>query len=146
MLTYDKISIMSTGWLFFSFITLILWGFWGFFSKVATSYSDPKSVYLYGSIGAMVVTLSAIFFFGFRFDLNPKGILYSILAGLLGGAGVIFFYFAMKSGKSAIVVTLTALYPLITFLLSYFLLHEQITLKQLSGIILAIIAIILLST
>lgn len=78
--------------------------------------------------------------------MNPKGILFSILAGLLGGTGVIFFYFAMKSGKSALVVTLTALYPLITLFLSYFFLKEQATIKQLLGIFFALIAIVFLST
>jgi transporter family protein len=139
-------SLAHIEWLLFSLITLFLWGLWGFFSKLATIYLNPKSVYLYGSIGAFMVTLFSYLFLGFKLDFKPVGAFYSIIAGLLGGAGVIFFYFAMKTGKSVVVVTLTALYPLITLLFSYLLLKEQITIQQLFGIFFALIAIVLLST
>lgn len=67
------------------------------------------------------------------------------MAGISGGAGVVFFYFAMREGKASVVVTLTALYPLVTIVLSYLILKEHITLKQTIGIFLAIIAMALLS-
>lgn len=137
--------LFKAGWLIFSLLTLLLWGGWGFFSKIATNYVSPSSVYLYGSIGALLVTIFAVAFLGIRFEADTRGIVYGLLAGILGGLGVIFFYFAMKTGKASVVVTLTALYPLVTLLLSYFILREAITLKQIIGILFAIFAIVLLS-
>lgn len=133
-------------WLVFSLLTLVLWGLWGFSSKIATIYSSAPSVYLYGSAGALVVTLFSVLFLGFRFDVHPVGIIYGILGGISGGAGIIFFYLAMRDGKASIVVTITALYPLVTLLLSYMILKEQITLKQTIGIFFALVAMVLLST
>ncbi|MFN3480193.1 MAG: EamA family transporter [Thermodesulfovibrionales bacterium] len=138
--------VFKTEWLVFSLLTLILWGIWGFFSKIATIHSSASSVYLYGSVGALVVTLFSIFFLGFRFDVHPLGIMYGILGGISGGAGIILFYLAIREGKVSIVVTLTALYPLVTLLLSYIILKEQITLKQTIGIFFALIAMVLIST
>jgi transporter family protein len=132
-------------WLIFSFIALFLWGMWGFFSKIATHYTSPSSVYLYGSVGALLVSIFTVCFLGFRFEAHPMGIVYGVSAGILGGSGVIFFYFAMKEGKTSVVVAMTALYPLVTLLLSSLILKEHITLKQTLGIFFAIIAMVLLS-
>ena len=51
-----------------------------------------------------------------------------------------------KNGKIINVVTLTALYPLITIILAMLLLKEHIQLKQILGIFLALIAIVLLAS
>ncbi len=138
--------VYKAEWFVFSLITLILWGIWGFFSKIANLYLSPSSVYLYGSAGALAVTLFSVVFLGFRFDVHPVGIIYALIAGISGGAGVVFFYFAMKDGKASIVVALTALYPLLTLLLSFFILKEHLTLKQTIGIFLSVLAMLLLST
>jgi transporter family protein len=53
---------------------------------------------------------------------------------------------ASSKGKLITVVTLTALYPLVTMMLAYWLLNEAINYKQCLGIILAISAIVLLSS
>ena len=135
----------KSDWLIFSFIVIILWGMWGFFSKIASNYTASSNIYLFGTIGALLVWLFAIFFLGFKFEIKPIGVLFSILAGALGGSGIIFFYYAMKGGKASVVVAITALYPLVTLLLSYLILREQLTLKQIIGIFLAIIAVILMS-
>ncbi|MFN3395527.1 MAG: EamA family transporter [Thermodesulfovibrionales bacterium] len=137
--------IFKAEWFVFSFIAFLLWGIWGFFSKIANAYMSPSSVYLYGSIGALLVTIFAVLVLGFKLEAQAVGIMYSLLAGISGGAGVVFFYFAMREGKASIVVTLTALYPLVTLVLSCIILKEHITIKQTIGIFLAIIAMVLLS-
>lgn len=137
--------VFKTEWLIFSFLALILWGIWGLFSKIANHYSNPSSIYLYGSIGALLVTIFSVLFLDFRFSGHPLGIVYGLIAGISGGAGVVFFYFAMREGKASVVVTLTALYPLVTLVLSCIILKEHITIKQTIGIFLAIIAMVLLS-
>lgn len=137
--------IFKADWLIFSIIALFLWGIWGFFSKVATHYMSPASVFLYGSIGALVVSIYSMVFLGFKFEVHPTGVILGTLTGVLGAGGVVFFFFAMKEGKTTVVVTITALYPFITLLLSYLILKEQITLKQILGILFAITAMVLFS-
>jgi transporter family protein len=132
-------------WLLFSFLALFLWGIWGFFAKIATHYMSPSSVYLYGLTGALLVGIFTVSFLGFRFEAHPIGIIYSISAGILSGLAIISFYFAMQGGRASVVVAMTALYPLVTLLLSSIILKEHITLKQIIGIFFAIIAMVLLA-
>ena len=137
--------VFKADWFNFSLIVLFLWGLWGFFSKIATYYVSPASVFLYGSVGALLVCIFSVISLGFRFEAHPIGIVLGTLTGVFGAAGVIFFFFAMKEGNATVIVTMTALYPLVTLLLSYLILSEQITLKQTVGILFAIIAMVLLS-
>ncbi|MBI4379335.1 MAG: DMT family transporter [Nitrospinae bacterium] len=137
--------LFKADWFIFSLIALFLWGLWGFLSKIATYYVGPTSVFLYGSVGALLVSIFSVISLGFRFEVHPIGIILGTLTGVLGAAGVIFFFFAMKEGNTTVIVTMTALYPLVTLLLSYLILREPITLKQTVGILFAIIAMVLLS-
>ncbi len=134
------------GWWIFAIIALILWGLWGFFSKLATNYMRPKSVLVYEVLGTLIIGIISLSLLRFRPLVHPKGITFAILTGMSGGLGVLFFLSAVSRGKASVVVTTTALYPLITIILASFLLKEPITLKQGIGIILALIAMILLST
>lgn len=132
-------------WFILSLLTLLLWGFWGFVSKVALSYMGPRSLFLYGSVGAILVSITAAAFFGYRFEAHRVGAPLGILAGFFGAAGALFLYAALKEGKASIVVTMTALYPLVTILLSFLILREEITIKQTLGMLFAILAMLLFS-
>ena len=52
---------------------------------------------------------------------------------------------ALDHGKTSTVVTLSALYPLVTILLSIAFLHEKLSPRQGAGIVLALIASALLA-
>jgi transporter family protein len=56
-----------------------------------------------------------------------------------------FFAALDHQGKASTVVTLSALYPLVTFVLSIAFLHERLTLRQTMGIIFAVVASVLLA-
>jgi transporter family protein len=139
-------------WFYLSLITFILWGLWGFLAKLSSKYIGPQAVYLWGSVGASVVTLISLLFLGFRFEFRQGlvakvtvGVIYALLGGLAGGGGVIFFYYALREGKASLVVTMTALYPLFTIILSYLILKEEISLRQTIGMALALIAMVLMA-
>jgi transporter family protein len=56
------------------------------------------------------------------------------------------FFYAAHLGKISIVIMLTALYPIVTLLLSFIFLQEAISIKQSLGVLLAVLAIIFLAT
>jgi transporter family protein len=60
--------------------------------------------------------------------------------------GALFYLIAITRGKISTIVTLTALYPLISIALAWMVLKEPITLKEGVGMVLALIAIVLLAT
>ncbi|MBT3322287.1 MAG: DMT family transporter [Anaerolineae bacterium] len=137
---------MNNIWLLFTFAAMLLWGLWGFFSKLATSFLSDTDAVIYHSIGSVLVVVIAALFLGFQPKGKPIGIFYAVLSGVFAASATFFFYSAITRGRSVVVVSMTALYPLITLGLSTLFLHEVLTLKQLLGVGLALGAIILLSS
>lgn len=132
-------------WLLAALISLVIYGFWGFFPKLAVSYIDPQSALVYEVAGAATVGLFALAFIHFQPETHPKGILFAVLTGIAGMAGTLFYFAAARNGKITVVVSITALYPLFTILYAALFLREPVSIKQLAGMVLALIAIVLLS-
>jgi transporter family protein len=129
--------LSSLNWLVAALMSLLCFGLWGFFCKLAILTIDPKSALVFQSLGAAIVGLLVFTLLHFKPEIEAKGVAFAILAGMSTGLGCLFFFIAADKGKVTTVVTLTALYPIITILLAY--------LKQSTGILLALAAIYLLS-
>ena len=132
-------------WFFWTILAMITFGAWGFFPKLAVSYISPQSALIYQVIGGMLVGVLALAMLNFKPETHPTGILYALLTGITGVLGTLFYYVAASRGQISIVVSLTALYPLITILLAVVFLHETLVLKQVLGLCFAVAAIILLA-
>ena len=126
-------------------MALITFGFWGFFPKLAMNYIAPQSAVIYQVLGGLFVGIVGLALVGFKPETHPMGILFALLTGITGVLGTLFYYSAASRGQISIVVSLTALYPLITILLAIIFLHETLTLKQVVGLCFAISAIVLLA-
>ena len=133
-------------WFIWTVLAMITFGFWGFFPKLAVNYISPQSALIYQVLGALVVGFAALVSAGFKPEIQPMGMLYAFLTGITGLLGTLFYYAAASRGQLTIVVSLTALYPLITILLAFVFLHETISLKQTVGLFFALTAIVLLSS
>lgn len=72
--------------------------------------------------------------------------MYSILAGIAMGLGVILYYIALNQFELSIAKPLVSLNVLVTVSLSIVILKERITWMKVIGILLAIAALVLLST
>ena len=132
-------------WFIFAMIALILFGLWGFFPKLGGSYIKPKSFIIYEALGYLIVTIILLFNVGFKPEFHTKGVTFAILTGIAGVVGTLFFVYSLVNGKVSVVVTMTALYPIITILLASLILKEPITLKQGIGMIFALLAMALFS-
>jgi len=134
-------------WLIYALLALITWGFWGFFPKIASNYLDAKSILVWEVIGAIAIGIIVLISMKAKPVYNTKGFIFSILTGIAGTLGMLFFLTSIgNQGKISIVVVMTALYPAISLGLAFFILHEPITLKQWIGIFLAFIAMALCAT
>ena len=133
------------GWLVWTMLAMITFGAWGFFPKLAVSYINPQSALVYQVIGGVFVGIISLAMVNFRPETHPMGILYAALTGITGVLGTLFYYAAADRGQISVVVSLTALYPLITILLAVIFLHETLILKQYIGLGFALAAIILLA-
>jgi bacterial/archaeal transporter family protein len=137
--------IPITHWLIYTIFSLVLYGFWGLFSKLATNYIDPKSALVYQVGGSILVILFLILTTSFKLQGDSRGILYALLVGISGTLATLCFFLAISQASITIVIALTSLYPAITILLAFLILKETINLRQGIGIILAIIALLLCS-
>ncbi len=128
-------------------ITFVSWGLGSFIAKLATNRIGEKSVFwdLIGYFPAVVIYSLIIFKAKSLFSADKIGIILAILSGVVGSFGLIGFYFLLTKKEASLVVPLTALYPALTAILAFIFLRESLTLAKITGIVLAMIAIYLLS-
>jgi len=132
-------------WLAFSLMALGLWGVWGFLSKAATQQLPPQAVYLLAVCGHGVVIGYLWLGGGLALPWHPWGLAAALGAGVCMAFGLLCFCQALAGGAASVVVPFTALYPLITVILSWAVLREEMTPRHLAGIALALVAVWLLS-
>jgi len=135
-------------WLAYSLLTILVWGSWGAVSKVASDGVDANTNQIFFTFGLLPLILIV-----WRSPRNAgggagrlAGIGWAFLTGILGGTGNIAFFHALSmGGKASIVAPVTALFPLVTVLLAMTFLHEKLGNAQKAGLLLALVAIYLLS-
>lgn len=138
--------VRVVNWLIFSMLTVIFWGFWGFLIKLASSQLDWQQVFIATSSITFVFSLLTYVSIKPSGETGFQGASYALVAGVLGALALIFFNIAIKEGEAIVVVPVTSLYPVITVVLSYFILSEKLTFTKGLGVIPALIAIVLVST
>jgi transporter family protein len=114
-------------------MTLLCWGLWGVFSKLASNYSRPRQTLLFQAVGVMVFALMVLVLERFQIQHSPVGFGWSF-------AGFLAFFAAIEKGKVSTIIALSSLYPVVTIILSILLLHEKITRREGLGIALALTA------
>lgn len=135
--------ITMKAWLLPASMTMICWGIWGFIPKITTRYINPLSASVFEGLGSAIFAIIVLFSLSFKPEIHPKGVSLAFITGILGMLGALFYLFAMPKGKVSVIATMTALNPIITIALAYFILKEPITLKEGIGIVFAFIAIVL---
>jgi transporter family protein len=115
------------------------------FQKLATNQMPPRNVYLVAVVGMIVVALSVLATSDFPLPMNAKGVFFAFIAGTCSSLGGLLFLNAVSRGKASVVIPFTALYPLVTIILSFIILNETITARQGIGIVLALISMVLLA-
>ncbi len=132
-------------WYFYALMTVVLWGVWGVFSKLAGAHSRPRQVLLFQSLGVVAFAIVVLAFEKFKVEPSLPGFSWSFAAGFFTFIGFLTFFAALEQGNASTVVTLSALYPVVTILLSIAFLHEKLTMRQMTGIALALAASVLLA-
>jgi transporter family protein len=141
-----KIAGMQA-WLFYSLLTILLWGAWGAVSKVASDGIDANTNQVYFTLGLLPLILVILRSPRLKGGEQRKiGIRWAFITGILGGTGNIAFFQALViGGKASIVIPVTALFPVVTVILATTLLHERMGTAQKIGLVLALVAIYILS-
>ena len=136
----------SKVWLLFATITMSFWGVWGAFIEIPEKAGFPATlgyvVWALTMIPGAIITLRII---GWKLDRDSRSIFLGITAGLLGCGGQLILFQALRIGPAYLIFPFISLSPVVTILLSYWLLKERASSRCWIGIIIAVIAIVLLS-
>eukprot|EP00928_Gymnodinium_smaydae_P083186 TRINITY_DN66435_c0_g1_i1.p1 TRINITY_DN66435_c0_g1~~TRINITY_DN66435_c0_g1_i1.p1 ORF type:complete len:353 (-),score=29.47 TRINITY_DN66435_c0_g1_i1:183-1241(-) len=127
-------------WAIYTMLTLIAWGLWGFFSAVAERRLGVKSVFAWHCIGIGLCAAAAAPFVGVW--LPHEQIALCILGGAGYAQGAMWMVDSISAGgPGGIVVTVTAMYPVVTVLLNCIVLGQAVTPSQIGGIMLAAVSL-----
>lgn len=130
----------------FILAAIAFWGLWGFLVKLAVQKIGLQALFW----NSLFLTLTVIIFLlltnqVFPFKTNLSGISLAILSGVASGLASVFFYLLLEKNPVGFLVATTALYPLITIVLSVIFLRESLTIAKIAGFILALGALFLLN-
>jgi drug/metabolite transporter (DMT)-like permease len=94
--------------------------------------------------GVMIATVAAIVV-GAPRKVSRDAVTSSLVAGVLGGVGMLFFVTASQRGDLIFLGVAIALFPAVTVVLAALFLHEHLARSQWLGIVLAVVAVATIS-
>ncbi|GAB4362861.1 MAG: DMT family transporter [Calditrichia bacterium] len=133
-------------WLLFSIITVSFWGVWGALIEIPEKAGFPATLgYSVWALTMIPPALVALKIINWKLEHDWKSIFLGCTVGFLGAGGQLILFQALRSGPAYLVFPFISLSPVVTILLAYWFLHEHATRRGWFGIVLALIAIALLS-
>jgi drug/metabolite transporter (DMT)-like permease len=138
--------MQSKPWLRYAILTTLFWGVWGALIEIPEKAGFPAT--LGYSVWALTMVPCAIFAahgIDWRVDRDWTSVGLGSAVGFLGAGGQLILFEALRTGPAFIVFPIVSLYPVVTILLSVWLLRERASGRQWTGIALALPAIALLS-
>lgn len=133
-------------WLVFALITTLFWGVWGAFIEITEQAGFPATLgYVVWAFTMIPPAFIALKLVNWEIEFDKKSILLGSTIGFLGAGGQLILFHGLGIGPAYIIFPIIALSPVVTVSLSIFILKERTQLKGWIGIVLALIAIPLLS-
>jgi uncharacterized membrane protein len=130
-------------WLTWTFAALLSWGLWAVLAKVLGDALSPGQSQALSTLGMLpILPALALSKHASLCSASRRGLLLAFGGGIVTCLGNVALYSALARGeKVASVVSLTALYPLVTILLAMVVLREHLNRIQVAGLVLSFIAI-----
>jgi uncharacterized membrane protein len=130
-------------WLLWTLIALVSWGVWAVLSKAVGNAVSPEQSQALSTLGILPLLLSlALSRRAPLRGISRRGLFWALLGGAVTCLGNVAYYGALTLGeKVATVVSLTALYPMVTVLLAALLLRERLNRVQGVGLVLSLAAL-----
>lgn len=137
----------GNSWLLLSVIVFIMWGLQAYVMKFSNNTMKAESIFMYMTIGALMLSPFALWMTDFSQPINWgfKGPYLAFMIQILNSIGALTLVYALRHGKAIIVVPLSGLSPVITIIISLIIYAVIPGTILLIGLILAAIAIFLLS-
>jgi uncharacterized membrane protein len=136
----------SNLWFFYAVVTMLFWGVWGAFIERPERNGFPATLgYVVWAFTMVPCAAVALWVMGGLPEHDLRAVVLGSAAGLLGAAGQLVLFDTLRRGPAYLVFPVISLSPVVSVLLSVLLLGETASARAWTGIVLALLAMPLLS-
>jgi uncharacterized membrane protein len=136
----------SNLWFVYAVVTMLFWGVWGALIERPEKNGFPATLgYAVWALTMVPCALVALAIIGWVPEHDLRSVVLGSVAGLLGAAGQLVLFDALRRGPAYLVFPVISLSPVVSVLLSVVLLGETASPRAWAGIVLALLALPLLS-
>lgn len=130
----------------FALITTIFWGIWGALMEIPIREGFPATLgYVVWSITMIPCAIAGLWIVRWKLEYDWRSVVQGLLIGFLGAGGQLLLFHALLEGPAYLVFPIVSLSPAVTILLSILFLREKASAMNWAGIVIALVAILLLS-
>ncbi len=138
------ITASDKKWIFPAIGAMLVWGFWAFLPKLALQTLQPHSIIFYEAVGNFLVAMPILAYLRFRLHFEKKIVALVGLSSALTALAILAYFIALHNGPVAVVVTMTAMYPVLCLVLARVFLKEKLNRTQFAAIAMSVVALLLL--
>jgi drug/metabolite transporter (DMT)-like permease len=136
----------SNLWFVYAVVTMLFWGVWGALIERPEKNGFPATLgYAVWALTMVPCALVALAVVGWVPEHDLRSVVLGSAAGLLGAAGQLVLFDTLRRGPAYLVFPVISLSPVVSVLLSVLLLGETASPRAWTGIVLALLAMPLLS-
>jgi uncharacterized membrane protein len=136
-------------WLLLSLAVPLLWGLWGALTEIPEKWLNPPFPptlgYVVWSLTMIPVCVFGLWKIKWKLTLTPRSVFYGCAVGFSGAAGQLILFWVLRQGPAYLIFPIVCLSPAVTILLSWTFLGERTYPLALTGIVLSLPAILLVS-
>jgi drug/metabolite transporter (DMT)-like permease len=136
-------------WLWLSLAVPLLWGLWGALTEIPEKRLSPPFPptlgYAVWSLTMIPVCVFVLRKINWKLSRSGRSIFYGCAVGFSGAAGQLLLFWVLDQGPAYLIFPIVCLSPAVTIVLSWALLRERTYPLALSGILLSLPAIFLVS-
>ena len=141
-----KQNVFQQKWFLYAVITTMSWGIWGALIEITEKAGFPATLgYVVWALTMVPCAIIALRLSKIRLEYSLQQIGYGMLVGLTGAGGQLILFQALREGPAYIIFPIISLSPVITIVLSLLFLKERTSIRGWIGIVMALVAIFLLS-
>lgn len=140
-------DVQGVSWVFYSILVFLLWGVQAFVMKFSNDSMKAESIFFYMMATSLLLSPIAFAMTDFSQPINMgfKGPYLAFMIHILNSIGALTLVYALRYGKAIVVVPMTGLSPIITVVISLILYGVIPSGNIAFGVVMATVAIYLLS-
>jgi transporter family protein len=130
-------------WFWYAILAVVSGGVYAIVAKKALGLMSWQQ-FMFWDMVVYVVLITVVFLWSREKVAFGLPMVLAIVCCLIGFVGMVATSVAIQRGRVSVVTPVIAVYPAVTLALAVLLLHEPVTMRKVSGLIMAVVAVVLL--